>query len=219
VPDAGVGGTSEGWYTAASAAATQYSRPVTDGSGWYEGPPSSESQGTSSRRTIFNHSNCGQNLVHLDEPCWKSVTACYQGGSWFHVHHCRGSAQALKFPGSEGALSFYPILPALKPSMSGCPFKVGAVGLAPTTPTWSWVLSGAILFRELRPWHSHRQASELGQVMPEGSAPRQGASHKAWGVPQGMGRPTRHGASHKARGVPQGKGCPKRLKLPVGQFN
>jgi hypothetical protein len=51
--------------------------------------------------------------------------------SWFHIHLCRGSAQALKRPGSEGALSFSPVLPALKSSMSGCPFKDGSVGLAP----------------------------------------------------------------------------------------
>jgi hypothetical protein len=43
----------------------------------------------------------------------------------------RSSAQAWH-PGSEGALRFSPVLPALKSSMSGCPFKVGPVGLAPT---------------------------------------------------------------------------------------
>jgi hypothetical protein len=33
----------------------------------------------------------------------------------------------------QGALSFFPILPALKSLMSGCPFEVGPVRLAPTT--------------------------------------------------------------------------------------
>jgi hypothetical protein len=46
--------------------------------------------------------------------------------SWLHVHQCRGSAQAL----NEGELSLSPVLPALKSSMSGCPLKVGALGLA-----------------------------------------------------------------------------------------
>jgi hypothetical protein len=52
--------------------------------------------------------------------------------SWFHVQQRRSSAQALNYPGSEGALSFSPVPPALKSSTSGCPFELGPVGLAPT---------------------------------------------------------------------------------------
>ena len=37
-----VGGTSEGWYTAASAAADQYSRPEKDESRWYTGESSKD---------------------------------------------------------------------------------------------------------------------------------------------------------------------------------
>jgi hypothetical protein len=33
-----------------------------------------------------------------------------RNSSWFHVHHCRGRAQALSYPGSEGALGFSPLL-------------------------------------------------------------------------------------------------------------
>jgi hypothetical protein len=65
-------------------------------------------------------------------------------------------SQALKHPASQGALGFSPELPALTSSISGCPFKVGPVGLAPTKPTWSWVLPGCISLRELRPWHLPR---------------------------------------------------------------
>jgi hypothetical protein len=38
----------------------------------------------------------------------------------------------LNHPDSEGALSLPPVQPALISSMSGCPFKVGPVGFAPT---------------------------------------------------------------------------------------
>jgi hypothetical protein len=60
---------------------------------------------------------------------------------WFRVHQFRGSAQALNYLDSEGARSFSPVPPALKYSMSCCPFKVGPVGLAPTNIKQLWTIA------------------------------------------------------------------------------
>jgi hypothetical protein len=69
-----------------------------------------------------------------DEPCWKSITACYQGGSsWFHVYCQWSSGRPKHYLGAGSALSFPPpLLAASRSSTSGSPFEVGSVGLAPT---------------------------------------------------------------------------------------
>jgi hypothetical protein len=103
------------------------------------------------------------------------ITALCQRGSFTYtdVVVVAGWWQASDYPGSEGALNFSPVLSALSSSMSGCPFKVGPVGLTPTKtlmvvgPPRSQLTSRAstlALYETIQV--STQEHAKLGQALP-----------------------------------------------------